>query len=536
MLSRRMFVMPRFLRCLTLVVLLTLFPSMPVFANQLFIEGSGWGHGLGLSQYGAKAMAIDGVSYEKIVSNYFPETSVTPYESVTGGTFFETKNKPLWVGLRQNSQDISFVVEKGKAELCFDFSNYCVATANPDEKWSFTLDGTGNCVFLIRKDSGNFRMTSQTSRCSASVRPISKDTIIRIPYKARSYKDGTLRIRQSPETMKLQIIYEIGVEDFMRGLSEVPESWPQEAIKAQAVVSRSQTVWKALDRGSFESFDTKLKNDCYCNIWDNTNDQIFRGYTGEETHPKWVDAVESTSKEILNYRGSIALGMHFSSSAGRTENYSDVFDSNEHPYLKSVNDQAAFLEKASNPHTNWTASYMSASLAEIFGFDSLVDMKATKLNESGSVKELKLTGLIEAKQSEKFFSGVEVRNALSLRSTFFRITNFLRFDDVTENHPFAGEILALDELAITKGCTLSQFCPEKKVTRGEMAAFLVRALNLPQIENSDPYVDDDGHVFESEITTLSAYGITKGCTLSQFCPEKEVTRGEMAAFLVRALS
>jgi hypothetical protein len=83
----------------------------------------------------------------------------------------------------------------------------------------------------------------------------------------------------------------------------------------------------------------------------------------------------------------------------------------------------------------------------------------------------------------------------------------------------------------------TRFCPDSVVTRGQMAAFLVRALGLTE-RLDDPFTDDDGHVFEADIERLAAAGITKGCnppTNDRFCPDGRVSREQMAAFLVRAL-
>jgi hypothetical protein len=82
------------------------------------------------------------------------------------------------------------------------------------------------------------------------------------------------------------------------------------------------------------------------------------------------------------------------------------------------------------------------------------------------------------------------------------------------------------------------FCPHDPVTRGQMAAFLVRALNLTDDGGGNTFVDDDGSIFENDIAKLAAAGITKGCNPplnDMFCPNDNVTRGQMAAFLVRAL-
>lgn len=83
-----------------------------------------------------------------------------------------------------------------------------------------------------------------------------------------------------------------------------------------------------------------------------------------------------------------------------------------------------------------------------------------------------------------------------------------------------------------------KYCPDSNVTRGQMAAFLVRALNLAD-RLEDPFVDDDDSVFEADIEKLAAAGITRGCNPAEgntkFCPDSRVTRGQMAAFLVRAM-
>jgi hypothetical protein len=101
-----------------------------------------------------------------------------------------------------------------------------------------------------------------------------------------------------------------------------------------------------------------------------------------------------------------------------------------------------------------------------------------------------------------------------------------------------GSIEAIAAAGITAGCnppTNDRYCPANSVTRGQMAAFLVRALDLNPT-SSDYFTDDNDSVFESDINRLAAAGITGGCNPpanDRFCPSKRVTRGQMAAFLVR---
>ena len=114
------------------------------------------------------------------------------------------------------------------------------------------------------------------------------------------------------------------------------------------------------------------------------------------------------------------------------------------------------------------------------------------------------------------------------------------FTDVPSSHTFFADIEWLAGEGITKGCNPpanTLFCPDDPVTRGQMAAFLDRALPLAAT-GKDWFSDDDGSTFEAEINRLAAAGITKGCNPpanTLFCPGDPVTRGEMAAFLVRAL-
>ncbi len=113
-----------------------------------------------------------------------------------------------------------------------------------------------------------------------------------------------------------------------------------------------------------------------------------------------------------------------------------------------------------------------------------------------------------------------------------------RFTDVALS-PFRADISALADAGITRGCNPPQndrFCPSRAVTRGEMAAFLVRAYGYTA-DSQDLFDDDDDSVFEADIDALASAGVTRGCnppTNDRFCPHAAVTRQEMASFLTRA--
>ncbi|HEX6299240.1 MAG TPA: S-layer homology domain-containing protein [Acidimicrobiia bacterium] len=113
------------------------------------------------------------------------------------------------------------------------------------------------------------------------------------------------------------------------------------------------------------------------------------------------------------------------------------------------------------------------------------------------------------------------------------------FDDDGNTHEGAIEAIAAE--GITKGCNPAQntnYCPDEAVTRGQMAAFLVRALGYADDGGGDLFIDDDGSTFESDIDRLGTAGVTKGCnppTNDRFCPDDFVLRDQMASFLSRAL-
>jgi len=110
------------------------------------------------------------------------------------------------------------------------------------------------------------------------------------------------------------------------------------------------------------------------------------------------------------------------------------------------------------------------------------------------------------------------------------------FWDVVTGHTFAVDIAWMASEAITRGCNppwRDEYCPERPVTRGEAATFLARALDLPP--GPDRFDDDDGTTHEAAIDALAAAGITRGCRPDRYCPHDWLSRAQMASLLARAL-
>lgn len=136
-------------------------------------------------------------------------------------------------------------------------------------------------------------------------------------------------------------------------------------------------------------------------------------------------------------------------------------------------------------------------------------------------------------------------NALAAGQTLDRRADFVDTGVPCGNGTFDDDDGSLHEPAIeilfargiTSGCDVRRFCPSEAVTRGQMAAFLRRALGLGPADG-DYFTDDDSSIFEDDINRLASAGITSGCNPprnDRYCPDDAVTRAQMAAFLVRAL-
>ena len=117
-------------------------------------------------------------------------------------------------------------------------------------------------------------------------------------------------------------------------------------------------------------------------------------------------------------------------------------------------------------------------------------------------------------------------------------TGTSRFDDINQRQWWTRHAEELADRQITLGCDTNppRYCPDQSVTRAQMASFLVRAFNLPPTATAAGFTDTQGNTHTANIDALAAAGITLGCHTDplQYCPNKAVTRAQMATFLNRA--
>ena len=104
-----------------------------------------------------------------------------------------------------------------------------------------------------------------------------------------------------------------------------------------------------------------------------------------------------------------------------------------------------------------------------------------------------------------------------------------------DGSPYEPSIIKIADAGITSGCSTDLYCPYALVSRAQMATFLVRAFGIPA-SSSDAFSDDGGSGHHASINALAAAGVTNGCQPGRFCPSSTVTRGELATFIMRALN
>ena len=343
--------------------------AAPVAADGAWtIKGRGFGHGVGLSQYGAFGFAEHGRNYRQILDHYFARTDL----GRAGG------NVRVLLGSGQGSVGFTGA---GKA---------CGRRLDPRGRYSFGVE-SGDVV--LRKQGGG-----RVARCGAEGKAGSG---LKIEGFGR-YR-GSLVARATGGN--ILVINQLRSEAYVKGVvpNEVPSAWPAAALRAQAVVARSYGL--ATERGG--------PYDHYAD----TRSQVYGG-KGSET-PQTNRAVEKTAKRIVTYRGEPAVTYYFSTSGGRTENSEFGFSGGSPvPYLKSVDDP---FDDASPVH-KWRERLsdddMESRLDGLFG-GRLKRIEVLKTGESPRIVSARVVGGSDSST----VSGDTLRSRLGLRSTWARFSH-----------------------------------------------------------------------------------------------------------------
>jgi SpoIID/LytB domain protein len=278
-------------------------PAGAQTAPSFTFTGGGFGHGVGMSQYGAKGRAEAGQSAAEILGAYYPGTQLTGV-GVTG-VRVQITNSPGGIGIE--------VIGTGSV------------TVNGSQTFS----------------------TGQSFTLAAGSYADLNGTVVRLPSLGNRYKDGRLTVTPSGD-----VVATLEMQQYLNGLAEVPSSWPSESLKAQAIAGRTYALRKVQ---SPRSADYDLVS--------STVDQVYAGYEKEAgaSGSRWVDAVASTNGQIVTHNGAPAETNYSSSNGGWTERAAYVFQV-DRPYLQVGAD--FYEERSGNPNFRWTRTYSGAELAQ----------------------------------------------------------------------------------------------------------------------------------------------------------------------------
>jgi SpoIID/LytB domain protein len=348
--------------------------------------GRGWGHGVGMSQHGARGRALAGQAAPEILAHYYAGTTMGAIDPATSIrvlilTGFEaTAAKPAVLHGRGGRWKIDGVdgTFPSNAKLT-------LAPTNPGATtWSrrvYSASGT--------------RLHSSTVSGTFAVRPAAAASLLQLDSKPSKYDTyrGFLRIHL---TATVRVVNELGLDAYLGGVvpAEMPSSWPAEALKAQAIAARSYAARRL--RPGESTYD----------VFDDTRSQVYRGVEGEAAATN--AAIAATSGALLKSGSAIANALFHSTGGGATEHNENVFVSPSGKivagpvsYLRGSSDRApnGASYDAGAPLATWkTATYTDAQLSAIFAADartsvgSILRLDLSRRGVSGRLISVTLVG------------------------------------------------------------------------------------------------------------------------------------------------
>jgi stage II sporulation protein D len=290
-------------RTLLLTLLaVSLLPGGAASASSKFtIRGAGFGHGVGMSQYGAYGFALNGAAYRDILAHYYTDTSIGTVDP----------NQRVRVLLQSTTGAASFTgATRAGTRRLSPVKTYYVRRRGP-------------AVQLLssrRRKMGTYPALRVTG---------SDGTVLLRGRAANGRVNGVYRgaIDFSAGTFSgVNAINALSLDTYVRGVvgDESPPSWPLEALKAQAVAARTYALTTMRPTAGFD-------------LYPDTRSQVYGGVAAEEASTD--QAVAETNGEVVTYQGVPVVTYFFSTSGGRTENVENTPLGNEpKPWLKSVDD------------------------------------------------------------------------------------------------------------------------------------------------------------------------------------------------------
>lgn len=377
--------------------------------------GSGYGHGVGMSQIGARGQALEGKTAVEILNYYYPGTAVTPYPD----------NQLIRVNIANlaNSVSLNMVGNVGEIRL---YRGDIPLTENPEPFGTYSGDTTA--LFTNFAGSVVPVLSSPTAKYAAinpekawTVRWETSTTTIAFTNGATTtqYKYGQIVFKsvQNLLTSYLAVTNTLRLHDeYLWGIGEVPSSWPAAALEAQAIAARTYALGKL----------SRIRPECDCNIYNTTVDQNFVGYA-KEIEPiygiKWKEAVNRTFVDednalTVTLNNKPISAFYFSSSGGITQNVKDVWGS-PIDYLQGVPDPWSLDPQINRRFALWSRFVTQQGMAQAFALPNVVSFTINSRTATGSVASITALSL---NGSSTTLTGEVFRSRVKLPSTWIHNT------------------------------------------------------------------------------------------------------------------
>jgi len=356
--------------------------ALPASAPSSFtVYGRGWGHGLGMSQYGAYGMALDGRSATNILEHYYAPAKVTT---------------------RTDDPTIRVQVRSGVTSVTVSRDSSTTWTLGTAPGTTVKVDAS-SITFTYSTSSGTARVSTTVGGTQYRTNPSTwpeltltwKGGVVTVPGAnggtgSVRYKRGSLAFGPLSGGVNTVSLVKLNSE-YLYGIAEMPSSWPASALQAQAIAARTY---------AYRKYQAGVRSSINAHITDETTDQKYTAYNkeGEAGYGKyWVQAVDATrtsgkARVIQAPDGKLAETYYSSSTGGKTTNSEDVWGSATISYLRSRDDHWSVDPRVKNPYASWTTTITQAQIKAKFPrLSDVATLEVSKRASSGAVMQLKAT-------------------------------------------------------------------------------------------------------------------------------------------------
>ena len=375
------------------------------------VQGAGYGHGVGMSQIGARAKALAGETATAIISYYYKDVSIEPLD--------DTKILRVNIGhlltsakMATATQDATMQIFSGDIGDAQDVAPLAVVPVK--SSLNFTILGSTVLPSVVtgKKTVSIPRNRIFTVRWSGTRYLPGVDGVISLSHTntTKRYRYGQMQFRAVKAATlgyRIEVTNSVRLSDeYLWGISEVPSSWPEAALQAQAIASRTYAMSKA---GIYRTA-------CDCDLYGEISDQSFLGYAKEIEKgwgQFWKAAVTNTAGLTITQAGKPITAYFSSSTGGLTETAVNAWGT-EKSFTQSVADLSS-LDPVINPRFfKWDRTITQGSVAAAFLLPDVVTLEIVMKNATGTVATIKATssaGIQKSLRGETFRSRTKIPSA-----------------------------------------------------------------------------------------------------------------------------